>query len=293
MCPFNYFILAKRIGYIISRKKQENVKLQNCDDLIESYIQNPSVYPIECLECSTEQELPVVMRISLFNILFDEKMKPIEFKNNNERFQFSDTWINLLNHALHSPLHSKLNVALQLTEKSLWNLKLDSLKVQSSHTIAFDLSTSSFPNQQEFEKIFRECLQSLQIAHPMYISVIVYSLIQLVLYARISYNDDNQFQGRINQMSQAVWFEIYQSLLSDAVFETLPCEKSPIIAKLFKVAACYIQFRLALKMPHVMFPVSIWDHYNLQRSIFLKSTGIIDNFLLIEKVVFTSTCPLN
>lgn len=93
-------------------------------------------------------------------------------------------------------------------------------------------------------------------------------------------------------MSQAIWFELYQSLLTDAVFETIPCEKSPTIARLFKVAACYIEFRRALKIPYTEFPMSIWDHYYLQRSIFLKSTGTTDNTLLIEKVLFTSTSAL-
>lgn len=93
-------------------------------------------------------------------------------------------------------------------------------------------------------------------------------------------------------MSQAIWFEIYQSLLSDAVFETLPFEGSPTIVKLFKVAACYIQFRLTLKIPHTDFPMSIWDHYYLQRSIFLKSTGITNDIPMIEKMVFTSTSAL-
>ena len=90
-------------------------------------------------------------------------------------------------------------------------------------------------------------------------------------------------------MSQAIWFEIYQSLLSDAVFETFPFEESPTIIKLFKVAACYIQFRFALKISHTNFPISIWDHYYLQRSIFIKSTGITNDIPIIEKMVFTST----
>ncbi|KAI8637576.1 hypothetical protein BD408DRAFT_447495 [Parasitella parasitica] len=276
----------------LSLEKSKRI-LQNCDDLIESYIRNPSDFPIEFLECNTEQALEVTIRFSLFNILFGSKMKPLRFKDSNECFQFSDTWIELLSLALHSPLHAKFNVVVQLTERALWNLEIDRLEIQSSQAIAFDICSSSISNQQEFEKTFRECLQSLQIAHPMYISFIVYSLIQLILYARTAYNDDSQFQNHINQMSQAVWLEIYQSLLGDAVFEVFPCEQSPTIAKLFKVAACYIQFRLALDMHNVDFPVSIWDHYYLQRSIFLKSTRTIDSILLIEKVVFTSTCAFD
>ncbi|EPB91269.1 hypothetical protein HMPREF1544_01785 [Mucor circinelloides 1006PhL] len=206
--------------------------------------------------------------------------------------KLSDAWTRLLKHASNSPLHAEFNVVVQLTEKALWNIQAEHLQLPSLQKTAFDTNSAVFFNRQEFENTLRECLKSLHVAHTMYISTIAYSLIQLIQYARISYNDDDQFQAHITNLSQATWFELVQSLLSDAVFETLPCEESTTVVRLFKVAACYIQFRLVLKLPHTEFPMSIWDHYYLQRSIFLKSTGITDNILLIEKVVFTSTCVL-
>ncbi|GAN10627.1 hypothetical protein MAM1_0378d10171 [Mucor ambiguus] len=286
---------------------KERKMLQDCDDLIEHYICNPHDYPAAILD--DDQDLRRVIRFSLFNILFESKMKRLQLKN-DKRFAFSDAWTRLLKHASNSPSHTEFNIVVQLTENALWNIQAEHLDVPSLQKTAINTHPIVFCNQQEYETTLRECLKSLQVAHTMYMSTIVYSMIQLIRYARESYNDDNQvsslwnsnkieaksdpfkFQGHINQMSQAIWFELYQSLLADAVFETLPCEESPIMARLLKVIACYIQFRLALKIPYTEFPMSIWDHYHLQRSIFLKSTGITDNTLLIEKMVFTSTCAL-
>ncbi|CAO0802851.1 unnamed protein product [Mucor circinelloides] len=275
---------------VLSLEKEKKM-LQDYDDLIEHYILNPSDYPEKTLDGDGEQDLRCVIRFSLFNILFESKMKPLQFKN-DKHFTLSDAWTRLLKHASNSPLHAEFNVVVQLTEKALWNIQAEHLQLPSLQKTAFDTNSAVFFNRQEFENTLRECLKSLHVAHTMYISTIAYSLIQLIQYARISYNDDDQFQAHITNLSQATWFELVQSLLSDAVFETLPCEESTTVVRLFKVAACYIQFRLVLKLPHTEFPMSIWDHYYLQRSIFLKSTGITDNILLIEKVVFTSTCVL-
>ncbi|KAK4515465.1 Pyr_redox_2 domain-containing protein [Mucor velutinosus] len=273
----------------MSSQAKEKKMLQDCDDLIEHYIRNPNDYPAEILV--DDQDPGKTIRCLLFNLLFESKMKPLQLKN-DKHFAFSDAWARLLKHASNSPAHVEFNVVVQLTEKSLWDIQAEHLHLPSLQETAINAHPVVFSNQQEYETTLRECLKSLQVAHTMYISTIVYSMIQLIQHARVSYNDDDQFQGRINQMSRAIWFELYQSLLTDAAFETLPCEASPIIARLFKVAACYIQFRLALNIPYTEFPMSIWDHYYLQRSIFLKSTGITDNTLLIEKVVFTSAGAL-
>ncbi|KAL9558718.1 hypothetical protein MBANPS3_000765 [Mucor bainieri] len=307
--PSSILSWQKELG--MSSLAKERKMLQDCDDLIEHYFRNPYDYPTAALD--DDQNSHSVIRFSLFNILFESKMKPLQFKN-EEHFAFSNAWTCILKHASNSPSHAEFNVVVQLTEKALWNTQAEHLRLPSLKETAIDTSLITFSNQQEYETTLRECLKSLQVAHTMYMSTIVYSMIQLIRYARESYNDDNQvgplcnsnkieaksdpltpnlkFQGHINQMSQAIWFELYQSLLEDAVFETAPCEKSPIMAKLFKLAACHLQFKLALKIPTTEFPMSIWDHYHLQRSIFLKSTGFTDNTLLIEKMVFTSTCAL-
>ncbi|KAF1798488.1 hypothetical protein FB192DRAFT_1391756 [Mucor lusitanicus] len=282
-------ILCWRKELDMSLLAKEKKMLQDCDDLIEHYIRNPHEYPEASLE--DDQDPRNVIRFSLFNILFESKMKPLQFKN-DKHFAFSDAWTRLLKHACNSPSHAEFNVVVQLTEKALWNIQAEHLQLPLLQNTAIDTPSLVFSDQQVYETTLRECLKSLQVAHTMYMSTIVYSMTQLIQYARKSYNDDNRFQEHIDQMSQAIWFELYQSLLADAVFETLPCEESPAIARLFKVAACYIQYRLALNIPCTEFPISIWDHYYMQRSIFLKSTGITDNTLLIEEVVFTSTGTL-
>jgi hypothetical protein len=93
-------------------------------------------------------------------------------------------------------------------------------------------------------------------------------------------------------MAQASWFEMYQTLLNDAVFETATFEDSVPIQKLIKVSACYILLNIHLKTPLSDFPISIWDHYYLQRSIFLKSIGILEQDTSLhrsEKLIFTAT----
>jgi hypothetical protein len=93
-------------------------------------------------------------------------------------------------------------------------------------------------------------------------------------------------------MAQACWFEMYQTLLNDSVFETIPFENSVSVQKLFKLSACYILMNTHLEGSTTEFPMAIWDHYYLQRSIFLKSIGIrkqdtdLDR---LEKLIFTVT----
>lgn len=93
-------------------------------------------------------------------------------------------------------------------------------------------------------------------------------------------------------MTLASWFEIYQTLLNDVVFEAVLFEDSASIQKLVKVSACYILLNVQLKDFSAEFPLSIWDHYYLQRSIFLKSTGIWEkdtSLNRLEKIIFTAT----
>ncbi|KAI9487565.1 MAG: hypothetical protein EXX96DRAFT_553778 [Benjaminiella poitrasii] len=261
--------------------------LQHYESIIHDYLCNPSIYPAEISITESTQMHNICASFTLFNILYAAEMKPIKFKH-QESFQFSNSWTQFLIQMNNSFANNLFNTRTLLIENKLRVINTESIKILPDQ---LHVESFTFKDRQEFELTFRECLQSLKVAHTRYLTKIVYCLLQLLLYASTTYEE--QFQEDIHKICQATWFEMYQCLLDNAVFETVPFTESPTFQRLFKLSACYIQYRHLSLTPYVEFPLSIWDHFYLQRSLFLKSIDKLENnaddLAMIEKVIFTST----
>ncbi|KAI7899565.1 uncharacterized protein BX663DRAFT_520471 [Cokeromyces recurvatus] len=283
--PSNVSSWEKKLNELPIRKTRQI--LQYYDDIINDYMYNPSIYPDKIPILDPTLTHNISARFTLFNILFETEMKPLQFEY-QENFRFSNSWVHFLTKMNSTSAIKLFDTRIKSIENKLWALNAENIRVRF-HELCIESFT--FISQEEFETTFRECLQSLKVAHTRYVVKIVYCLLQLLLYASTAYNE--QFQKYILQVGQATWFEIFQCLLDDAVFEASPCAKSISFQRLFKMLACYTQYRQLPSIPYVKLPLSIWDHFYLQRSIFLKSIGELENNIpdltLIEKVLFTCT----
>ncbi|KAI8987694.1 hypothetical protein BDF20DRAFT_851720 [Mycotypha africana] len=298
--------------------ERERKILADCDNKIDEYISSPALYPQGlhikeyCKEFGYNKNIEKILsvKIALYNILYEEELSPISLQNH---FAFSEAWVSFLQ-TIRTSLSTKMfTLHAESIENDLFSFPAKAEK--ELHMIPFrkdvtNMFCFNFENQQTLETTFKECIQSLKYAHTKYITTLVYALYQLILYAfkgdmhATAQKDPLRFDLlRISQST--VWFELYEDVLKQIVFESKPYKESPYIQKLIKLAACYLQFRFMLKTDNIcqqqeddrILLKAVWDHYYLQRSVFLKS--IKDEQLQlekqtelrwVEKIVFTSAC---
>ncbi|KAI8086922.1 uncharacterized protein B0P05DRAFT_15811 [Gilbertella persicaria] len=245
----------------------EKEKLQvTYDDMIQDYLYS-GVYP----------NATGSTKFALFNVLYGSEFEPLQVN----QFQFSTAFTKYLPLIHSSEQRRRLALNTTFIESQLDRMQLDvpTMECNLIHEISFD-------NYDEFETMFRECLVLLESSHFLYMTTIVFAIIQLFKYAQLHYDVQP-----LVELCQATWFGRYHQLLYEYAFES---ETDRIHQRLCRLAVCYMQFKRVLSFPHTPFPVAIWDQHYLERSIYLSSINQFnktnqDVLRLVEKIVFTTT----
>ncbi|KAG1457171.1 hypothetical protein G6F46_007406 [Rhizopus delemar] len=105
----------------------------------------------------------------------------------------------------------------------------------------------------------------------------------------------SEHEKSIKNMIEMNWAQIYTEHLNNIVFESVHCPQSRSAHSFLKTAACLIAYRERFGLANVSIFQRIWDHFYLQRSIYLKSITDTDKFelyqqdlQLLENAVFVS-----
>ncbi|KAI9249341.1 hypothetical protein EDC94DRAFT_663969 [Helicostylum pulchrum] len=272
------------LDHLSAEKKK--ITLETYDNIIENYIYNPSQYPakIELNPLLSDKEF------ILFNILYEEDMRPIQFEN-DDTFKFSSTWKSFLKNQAKYRL--SFVVETQIIENAL---RKPEKKLACYSDLLEIVNTWSFCIS-DIDVMIKECLQSLLYSPASLISTITLCLLSLMQIAERECNEQvyHQYIG----MCQAAWLKIFQSLLNDAVFENpqiLPFQNSFTISKLTKYCSSFVQFYRCIQQNMDDFNLyldNIWYQFLRTRRIYLNSTNTVDHHLIwLETVLFTGTTSL-
>lgn len=117
----------------------------------------------------------VLSRLALFNILYEQELRPLEF--NNYSIQFSETWINYLK--TQNQVKTLFIIETQLIENAIRNpekkLNCYSLTANEDNTLI---------DMEQLDTIIREACQSFIYSHPKFVPVIALCLIKLLYFAK-------------------------------------------------------------------------------------------------------------
>ncbi|KAG1373016.1 hypothetical protein G6F61_010542 [Rhizopus arrhizus] len=170
-------------------------------------------------------------------------------------------------------------VEINLMETCLWNKQTE-----------IQLLTPRPVLEKSYHGDLNEILINMRIANFQYITQLTACLLSI-----LPVDENTEHEKSIKNMIEMNWAQIYTEHLNNIVFESVHCPQSRSAHSFLKTAACLIAYRERFRLANISIFQRIWDHFYLQRSIYLKSITDTDklelyqqDLQLLENAVFVS-----